>query len=188
MGKLVVISAPSGAGKTSIVHYLLKKIPELSFSISACSREKRENETEGKDILLHRYVAGSAPMRFSAIHSNSSGELLPLDVALPRNCDSWHQMFPSEITDQMSEFFQMGHFLCMVFHWDFVVKKGVDSIRLKEEILKILDKNGAKYPAEHNVGHIYQAERDLENFYRGLDPTNSFNPGIGKTSKNINYN
>ena len=49
MGKLIVISAPSGAGKTSIVHYLLKEIPELVFSISACSRKKRKNETNGKD-------------------------------------------------------------------------------------------------------------------------------------------
>jgi len=49
VGKLIVISAPSGAGKTSIVHHLLKSIPELSFSISACSREKRDNEINGKD-------------------------------------------------------------------------------------------------------------------------------------------
>ena len=52
MGKLIVISAPSGAGKTSVVHYLLNKIPGLSFSISACSREKRENEIEGKDYYF----------------------------------------------------------------------------------------------------------------------------------------
>ena len=52
MGKLIVISAPSGAGKTSIVHYLLKNISELSFSISACSRDKRNNETEGKDYYF----------------------------------------------------------------------------------------------------------------------------------------
>ena len=49
MGKLIVISAPSGSGKTSIVSYLLKNMEILSFSISACSREKRENEIEGKD-------------------------------------------------------------------------------------------------------------------------------------------
>ena len=49
MRKLIVISAPSGAGKTSIVHYLLKNMPELSFSISACSRNKRANEIDGKD-------------------------------------------------------------------------------------------------------------------------------------------
>ena len=52
MKKLIVISAPSGAGKTSIVQYLLKKIPQLSFSISACSRNKRENEIDGKDYYF----------------------------------------------------------------------------------------------------------------------------------------
>ena len=52
MRKLIVISAPSGAGKTSIVHYLLKNIPELSFSVSACSREKRENEIHGEDYYF----------------------------------------------------------------------------------------------------------------------------------------
>ena len=49
MNKLIVISAPSGAGKTSIVKHLLKNMDALSFSVSACSRDKRENETEGKD-------------------------------------------------------------------------------------------------------------------------------------------
>jgi guanylate kinase len=49
VGKLIVISAPSGAGKTSIVHFLLNKIAGLSFSVSACSRTKRENETDGID-------------------------------------------------------------------------------------------------------------------------------------------
>ena len=52
MGKLIVISAPSGAGKTSIVHHLLKSMDELSFSVSACSREKRDNETHGKDYYF----------------------------------------------------------------------------------------------------------------------------------------
>jgi len=52
LGKLIVISAPSGAGKTSIVHQLLRDIPELSFSISACSREMREKEVHGKDYYF----------------------------------------------------------------------------------------------------------------------------------------
>ena len=52
MGKLIVISAPSGAGKTSIVHYLLKNMSELAFSVSACSREKREHETHGEDYFF----------------------------------------------------------------------------------------------------------------------------------------
>ena len=52
MGKLIVISAPSGAGKTSIVHFLLEKIEALSFSVSACSRAKRENEEDGADYYF----------------------------------------------------------------------------------------------------------------------------------------
>jgi len=49
VGKLIVISAPSGAGKTSIVHFLLQQMDILSFSVSACSRAKRDNETDGAD-------------------------------------------------------------------------------------------------------------------------------------------
>ena len=52
MRKLIVISAPSGAGKTSIVHQLLKDIPALSFSVSASSRERRGNEVDGKDYYF----------------------------------------------------------------------------------------------------------------------------------------
>ena len=51
-------------------------------------------------------------------------------------------------------------------------------------ILKKLDDIGVKYPAEHNVGHLYHIEEDLETFYKKLDPTNSFNAGVGKLSKN----
>lgn len=49
MSKLVIFTAPSGAGKTTIVRHLLKTMPELAFSISATTRARRENEVEGKD-------------------------------------------------------------------------------------------------------------------------------------------
>jgi len=53
LGKLIVFSAPSGSGKTSIVHHLLNK-PELDleFSISAASRKKRGTEQDGKDYYF----------------------------------------------------------------------------------------------------------------------------------------
>lgn len=51
-GKLIIFSAPSGAGKTTIVHHLLGKFPQLEFSISACSRAKRGNEKEGIDYFF----------------------------------------------------------------------------------------------------------------------------------------
>ncbi len=53
MGKCVIFSAPSGAGKTTIVHALLKKEElGLSFSVSACSRDPRPNEVDGKDYYF----------------------------------------------------------------------------------------------------------------------------------------
>lgn len=51
-GKLIIFSAPSGAGKTTIVHHLLKKIPELSFSISATTRPKRGDEEHENDYYF----------------------------------------------------------------------------------------------------------------------------------------
>lgn len=50
--KVIILSAPSGAGKTTLVRHLLSVIPRLEFSISACSRKKRENETDGKDYYF----------------------------------------------------------------------------------------------------------------------------------------
>ena len=51
-GKLIVFSAPSGAGKTSIVREILKNTPQLAFSVSACSRPMRPGETDGKDYYF----------------------------------------------------------------------------------------------------------------------------------------
>jgi D-lactate dehydrogenase len=70
-----------------------------------------------------------------------------------------------------------------VFHQDYVLKKGVDAKKVKQDMLMLLDSKGAKYPAEHNVGHLYQAEDALVEFYKSLDPTNTFNPGVGGMEK-----
>ncbi len=45
--KLVIITAPSGSGKTTIVNYLLQQFPQLAFSISACTRLPRNGEIDG---------------------------------------------------------------------------------------------------------------------------------------------
>lgn len=50
--KIIIITAPSGAGKTSITRYLLKKYPLLSFSISAATRELRGKEQNGVDYYF----------------------------------------------------------------------------------------------------------------------------------------
>lgn len=51
-GKLIVITAPSGAGKSTIAHYLLRKFSELSFSVSAATRAPRDGEQDGVDYYF----------------------------------------------------------------------------------------------------------------------------------------
>ena len=50
--KIILITAPSGSGKTSIVKYLMGRIPNLAFSISATTRHRRQNEKEGVDYYF----------------------------------------------------------------------------------------------------------------------------------------
>jgi guanylate kinase len=50
--KILIITAPSGAGKTSITHHLMKTFPKLAFSVSATTRESRENENDGVDYYF----------------------------------------------------------------------------------------------------------------------------------------
>lgn len=76
-GKLIIFSAPSGAGKTTIVHHLLKKIPQLAFSVSATTREKRGEEVHGKDYyfitkeeFLHR-IAQKEFVEFEEVYTDN---------------------------------------------------------------------------------------------------------------------
>jgi len=50
--KIIIITAPSGAGKTSITHFLLKKFPQLAFSVSAATRKARSHERDGVDYYF----------------------------------------------------------------------------------------------------------------------------------------
>lgn len=51
-GKLIIISGPSGAGKTSLAREVMKNLPSLAFSVSATTRKKRETEQEGVDYYF----------------------------------------------------------------------------------------------------------------------------------------
>jgi len=50
--KILIITAPSGAGKTSITHYLMQQFPQLAFSVSAATRSARGSEKEGVDYYF----------------------------------------------------------------------------------------------------------------------------------------
>jgi guanylate kinase len=50
--KIIIITAPSGAGKTSITHHLMQQFPQLAFSVSAATRQARGNEKDGVDYYF----------------------------------------------------------------------------------------------------------------------------------------
>ena len=141
------------------------------------------NEFESKKASLHRFVSASAIGRYHILNSKNHGDMMSLDIAFPRNEKNWFEKLPKEIDELLEMKLYYGHLFCHVLHQNYIVKKGVDGAELKKKLLKIYDKRGAEYPAEHNVGHEYHAKPSLLNFYKQLDPTNRFNPGIGKTTK-----
>jgi D-lactate dehydrogenase len=145
------------------------------------------NDFESKKASLHRFVSASAIGRYHILNSKRHGEMMSLDIAFPRNEKKWFEKLPKEIDEMFEIKLYYGHLFCHVLHQNYIVKKGVDGEKLKTELLKIYDKRGAEYPAEHNVGHEYTAKQSLKDFYKELDPTNGFNAGIGKTSKNKNW-
>jgi len=145
------------------------------------------DSSEREKAMLHRYVSASAIGRYQALNKKNIGEMMSLDIAFPRNEKNWLETLPKEINDKLELKFYYGHLFCHVFHHNYILKKGVDAKKLKEELLEIYDKRGAQYPAEHNVGHEYKAVPVLTEFYKNLDPTNFFNPGIGQTSKLKNW-
>jgi len=168
----------SDKGIAEVQDYLKKHwSKEYDSGFFACRTD------EGNKALLHRFAAGAAAGRYQMIHNNKVEGILSLDIALRRNDDDWVEKLPQEISSNLVHVLYYGHFMCNVFHQNYIFKKGTDRQKMKSIMLAMLDDKGAKYPAEHNVGHLYEAENSLQRFYKKLDPTNTFNPGIGKMSK-----
>ena len=138
---------------------------------------------EARKSVLHRFVAASAIGRYQALNENTTGGMLSMDIAFPRNEKDWFEKLPDEIDSLLEKKFYYGHLFCHVMHLNYIVKKGVDPISLKKKLLLTYEARGAEYPAEHNVGHEYFAKPSLSKFYKELDPTNTFNAGVGRTSK-----
>lgn len=167
----------AGDGIEEAQRWLTEYFQQAEGDFFACTPE------EGSKAFLHRFAAAGAAIRYQAVHADEVEDILALDIALRRNDTEWFEHLPPEIDSQLVHKLYYGHFMCHVFHQDYIVRKGVDAHALKEKMLELLKARGAQYPAEHNVGHLYKAPESLQQFYRQNDPTNSMNPGIGKTSK-----
>ena len=141
------------------------------------------DEDEGRRAFLHRFAVAGAAIRYREVHRREVEDIVALDIALRRNDRDWVETLPAELEKDMVHKLYYGHFFCHVFHQDYIVRKGVDPLAMEHRMWALLDERRAEYPAEHNVGHLYVAKPALAGFYKELDPTNSFNPGIGHTSR-----
>jgi len=175
-------------------HLLMLKIDmqqndELKHCLNNFFQGKTEqffqcNEKEQNNVFLIRFAVGGCMVYYcdrEAIDPNE--RLVSFDVAFRRNDQQWLIELPDHLRQQVLMEISAGHFFCFVLHQDYLLKAGVDTQKFKHEVLLYLQQRGAKYPAEHNVGHLYQASSNYATHLKQLDPTNSFNPGIGKTSK-----
>jgi guanylate kinase len=91
-GKLIILSAPSGTGKTTICKKLLEKNKDWKFSVSATTRPKRENEEDGDDYIFmsvdkfEHYVKFGDFLEWEWVHGNKYGTLISsLEDALDNN-------------------------------------------------------------------------------------------------------
>lgn len=174
-------------------HHLLLKVSALDAAASEAflrsCLEQREGDffrctpEEGRKAFLHRFAVAGAAVRYRAVHRDTVQDIVALDVALRRDDRQWVEQLPAELDARLAGKLYYGHFFCHVFHQDYIVRKGEDPLAIEHAMWALLDQRGAEYPAEHNVGHLYPAKPALAAFYRGLDPTNVFNPGIGQTPK-----
>lgn len=86
-GKLLVVTAPSGAGKTTIVHHLLEVFPDLAFSVSATTRARRLDEQEGVDYYyinvpdFKELVAENAFLEWQEVYENQYYGTLKSELA-----------------------------------------------------------------------------------------------------------
>lgn len=170
-----------GAGIDEARRHLESIFPSASGDFFECDDE------EAAAAFRHRYSVGGGTVRYRATHPDTVENIVALDMALPRNTLDWRETLPAGVEENIVRRIPCGHFLCQVFHYEYAVKKGADWMAIEHQIIAHLSGRGIEFPSEHNVGHLYQAKPALADFYRSLDPTNTMNPGIGRTSKKKNW-
>ncbi|WP_273689816.1 D-lactate dehydrogenase [Ketogulonicigenium vulgare] len=170
-----------GTGIDEARAWLAARFPNATGDFFECT------DDEADAAFRHRYAVAGSSVRYRAVHHKRLDNLVSLDMALPRNIDDWREALPVEVRPAIEMTMAAGHFLCMVFHYDYAIKKGWDWHKVEADIIAHLAARGVEFPSEHNVGHLYDAKPALVDFYRSLDPTNTMNPGIGRTTRKRNW-
>jgi len=175
-GKLIVISAPSGSGKTTIAREIMKRNPSLGFSVSATTRAMRTGEVEGKDYFFlkkdefQRNVAAGEFVEWEEMYGHFYGTLKrEVDRALQ---DGQHLLFDVDVKGGLSIKRQYPAALLI-----FIRPPSVDVLhqRLRDrktEDLAALTRRLERVPMELELGNTYDyqvvndhLERAIENVH-----------------------
>lgn len=156
-GKVIIFSAPSGAGKSTVVGHLLKLHPEFEFSISATSRAPRGNERDGVEYYF--------------ISADRFRELIAEDAFVEHE-EVYHDRFYGTLKSEVSRIWQKGH----VIIFDVDVKGGVNLKKyFGDAALSILILPPSIEVLEQRLRH------------RGTDSEDAIRERIGKASSEISF-
>jgi len=114
----------SGDGILSARRFLAALYPSERGDFFECT------DKEGEKVFLHRFAAAGAGVRFRALHRREVDNIVALDVALRRNDLDWFETLPDDLESVTLHKLYYGHFFCHVFHQDYIVRKGHDSLQL----------------------------------------------------------
>lgn len=146
-------------------------------------------DREQKTTIDIRFIFGVATTRLPLVQNKNHYFGLSYDVAYARNDSQFpNKIYPDSIKNAIVKSCQASHFFCHVAHEFYMIDSRLcDKPTADEAFLQLFRERLAKFPAEHNVGQKYHAHKTLQDFYAHLDPTNHFNAGVGKMSKNKFY-
>jgi guanylate kinase len=159
-GKLLIFSAPSGSGKTTVVQHLIRLYPELEFSISATSRKKRNNETDGKDYYFlsvedfRKKIENQEFIEWEEVYKGQYYGTLKMEVERIRNKGS-HVVFDVDVVGGLNIKKLYGNNALAVF-----VK--APSVKVLEERLRARsteDEQSLKRRIEKSIGEMSYADK-----------------------------
>ena len=163
---------------------LIAKIEQHVASLPPGAVEyHRCTEQEGDGAIYFRFVMGTA---FRSYCSGKGLKGLSVDYALPKNYEGVPEM-PTELP-ALDQRMRVSHFGCSVFHEELVFAKDASPADSHKEAFKrLVEDLGGALPAEHGHGTEYRAPPETQARWQHTDPTNTFNPGVGKTTPLPNW-
>jgi len=131
-GLIMIISAPSGAGKTTLCRELLKRFPTMRESISYTTRQPRNGEVEGEDYFFvsreefQRMIAGDAFAEWAEVHGNLYGTALKTLEEARRNGNDLVLDIDCQGARQLKERFEGGSYI-------FILPPSMEELRRRLE-------------------------------------------------------